>query len=140
MRLPSGEGIHEVTQQNLINNLKDLFESFIKAIATAIEEKSNYTGGHIQRVAELTLMIADKINQMTEGPFTDTNFNKDEMEELRIAAWMHDTGKITTWLHDFRYVCVLIVSMSPYGWIDFQPHPHLGIGTLFHPPHKSFEQ
>ena len=88
-----------LTQQNLINNLKDLFESFIKSIATAIEEKSKYTSGHIQRVAELTIMIADEINQMTEGPFTDTCFSKDEMEELRIAAWMHDTGKITTAEH-----------------------------------------
>lgn len=88
-----------LTQQNLINNLKDLFESFIKAIATAIEEKSKYTGGHIQRVTELTLMIAEKINQMTEGPFADTCFSEDEMEELRIAAWMHDTGKITTAEH-----------------------------------------
>ncbi|NQU65461.1 MAG: GAF domain-containing protein [SAR324 cluster bacterium] len=85
-----------LTQQNLINNLKDLFESFIKAIATAIEEKSNYTGGHIQRVAELTIMIAEEINQMTEGPFAEICFSMDELEELRIAAWMHDTGKITT--------------------------------------------
>ena len=88
-----------LTQQNLIKNLKDLFESFIKAIATAIEEKSKYTGGHIQRVAELTVMIADKINQITEGPFADASFSKYEMEELRIAAWMHDTGKITTAEH-----------------------------------------
>jgi len=88
-----------LTQQNLIKNLKDLFESFIKAIATAIEEKSNYTGGHIQRVAELTTMIADEVNQMTEGPFSETSFSPDEMEELRIAAWLHDTGKITTAEH-----------------------------------------
>ncbi len=88
-----------LTQQNLIKNLKDLFESFIVAIATAIEEKSKYTGGHIQRVAELTIMIAEKINQTTEGPFANTCFNPDEMEELRIAAWLHDTGKITTAEH-----------------------------------------
>ncbi|MFH2129193.1 MAG: HD domain-containing phosphohydrolase [bacterium] len=88
-----------LTQQNLIKNLKDLFESFIKAIATAIEKKSNYTGGHIQRVTELTMKIAEKISQTTEGPFAETCFSQDEMEELRIAAWMHDTGKITTSNH-----------------------------------------
>jgi HD-GYP domain-containing protein (c-di-GMP phosphodiesterase class II) len=88
-----------LTQQNLIRNLKDLFESFIKAIATAIEEKSSYTGGHIERVAELTMSIADKINQTQEGPFADTRLSQDELEELRIAAWMHDTGKITTAEH-----------------------------------------
>jgi len=88
-----------LTQQNLIKNLKDLFESFIKAIATAIEKKSNYTGGHIQRVTELTMKIAEKINQTKKGPFSETCFSQDEMEELRIAAWMHDTGKITTSNH-----------------------------------------
>ena len=85
-----------LTQQNLIRNLKDLFESFIKAIATAIEEKSKYTGGHIERVAELTMQLADKINQSEEGIFGSTNLSHEEMEELRFAAWMHDTGKITT--------------------------------------------
>ncbi len=88
-----------LTQQNLISNLKDLFESFIKAIATAIEEKSKYTGGHIERVAELTLSLANRINQTTEGTFAKTSFTPDEMDELRIAAWMHDTGKITTYQH-----------------------------------------
>ncbi|HEB84467.1 MAG TPA: GAF domain-containing protein [Bacteroidetes bacterium] len=85
-----------LTQQRLIQDLKNLFESFIKAIATAIDEKSKYTGGHITRVAELTMMIAEKINEVDEGPFADVHFNRDELEELRIAAWMHDTGKITT--------------------------------------------
>ncbi len=85
-----------ITQHRLISDLKNLFESFIKAIAAAIEEKSKYTGGHIQRVAELTMRIAEQINGQTEGPFADVQFNADEMDELRIAAWMHDTGKITT--------------------------------------------
>lgn len=88
-----------LTQQNLVENLKDLFDAFIKAIATAIEEKSKYTGGHIERVTELTLELAKKINEVKEGPFADINFSNFEMEELTIAAWMHDTGKITTSQH-----------------------------------------
>lgn len=85
-----------LTQQFLINELKELFESFIHAIATAIDKKSKYTGGHIQRVAELTMMIADKINAATDGPFKDVQLSRDQLNELRIAAWLHDTGKITT--------------------------------------------
>ncbi len=80
----------------LIQSLKDLFESFIKSIATAIDEKSPYTGGHIRRVTELTMMIAHKINDAKEGPFAEVIFSEDELEELRIASWMHDVGKITT--------------------------------------------
>jgi HD-GYP domain-containing protein (c-di-GMP phosphodiesterase class II) len=85
-----------ITQQRLIRELKELFESFIQAIATTIDEKSKYTGGHIERVAKLTMMIAEKVNETKEGPLRDVQFTQNEMDELRIAAWMHDTGKITT--------------------------------------------
>ncbi len=80
----------------LIQDLKNLFDSFIRSIAAAIDEKSPYTGGHIRRVTELTMMIARKINETREGPLADVHFSEDELEELRIATWMHDVGKITT--------------------------------------------
>ncbi len=85
-----------ITNARLIRDLQNLFESFIKTIATAIDEKSPYTGGHISRVANLTMEIADRINQAEEGPYADTHFTEDELTELRLAAWLHDTGKITT--------------------------------------------
>ena len=92
----SGQAAVLLTQQQLIDDLRNLFESFIKAIAMAIGERSHYTGGHIERVADLTMLIADKVNDLNEGPFADIQFSPDQMDELRIAAWLHDTGKITT--------------------------------------------
>ena len=80
----------------LIHDLENLLESFIKTIATAIDEKSPYTGGHIRRVAELTMFIAEKINERKQGKFAVVNFSEDQLRELRIAAWLHDIGKITT--------------------------------------------
>ncbi len=80
----------------LIRELKDLFYAFIKSIATAIDEKSPYTGGHINRVVELTMMIADAVNADKNGYFKNIHLNEDAREELLIAAWMHDVGKITT--------------------------------------------
>ncbi|HUV50105.1 MAG TPA: HD domain-containing phosphohydrolase [Anaerolineae bacterium] len=85
-----------LTNTQLIQDLKNLFYSFIKSIATAVDEKSPYTGGHIRRVVFLTMMIAEEINKSHDGPFKDIYFNEDEIEELRLAAWMHDVGKITT--------------------------------------------
>ena len=41
--------------------LKRLFESFIKLIATAIDKKSEYTGGHCERVPVITMMLADAV-------------------------------------------------------------------------------
>ncbi|MBM3330047.1 MAG: GAF domain-containing protein [Calditrichaeota bacterium] len=85
-----------ITNARLIKDLQNLFDSFIQAIAAAIDEKSPYTGGHISRVANLTMAIAGRIDATGEGRFAGTHFNSDELYELRLAAWLHDTGKITT--------------------------------------------
>ncbi len=85
-----------LSNNRLINNLENLLESFITAIATAVDEKSPYTGGHVNRVAELTLTIAEKINEAQEGPFAQVSFDEKALKELRMAAWLHDIGKITT--------------------------------------------
>ncbi|MEN6318734.1 MAG: HD domain-containing phosphohydrolase [Syntrophaceae bacterium] len=85
-----------ISNNRLIHDLENLLESFIKTIATAIDEKSPYTGGHVRRVSELTMTIAEKINEAKEGPFAGVFFNEDKMKELRISAWLHDVGKITT--------------------------------------------
>jgi HD-GYP domain-containing protein (c-di-GMP phosphodiesterase class II) len=85
-----------LSNNRLIQELENLMESFIRAIATAIDEKSPYTGGHVRRVAELTMDIARKINDTAEGSYAAVHFSDDELKELQIAAWLHDVGKITT--------------------------------------------
>lgn len=85
-----------LSQNRLIQDLENLLEAFVKTIALAVDEKSPYTGGHIRRVADITMAIADKINKTDEGPFSQVQFNEDQMKELRFAAWLHDLGKITT--------------------------------------------
>ncbi len=85
-----------ISNNRLIHDLENLLESFIRSIATAIDEKSPYTGGHVRRVSELTMAIAEKINKSVEGPFAGICFDEDKLKELRISAWLHDVGKITT--------------------------------------------
>lgn len=85
-----------LTNHNLMEGLRKLFEAFIKMIADAIDEKSPYTGGHCQRVPELTMMLAEAASRNQIGPLKDFTLNPQEHYELRIAAWMHDCGKVTT--------------------------------------------
>lgn len=85
-----------LTNHNLIEGLKNLFESFIKLIADAIDEKSPYTGGHCQRVPELTIMLAQAAIKVNKGPFSDFDLTEKEFYELKIAAWLHDCGKVIT--------------------------------------------
>ncbi|SDK82541.1 HD-GYP domain, c-di-GMP phosphodiesterase class II (or its inactivated variant) [Maridesulfovibrio ferrireducens] len=84
-----------LTNAQLIQGLKDLLYSVIQSIAAAIDAKSPYTNGHIERVVDLTMMIAETVNNATEGKFADMQFTIDELEELKLAAWMHDVGKIS---------------------------------------------
>ena len=88
-----------LTNQQLINELKNLFEKFIELIARAIDEKSPYTGEHCRRVPELAMMLADAVNEMHEGPLGDFRLTDEQLYELRIAAMLHDCGKITTPVH-----------------------------------------
>jgi response regulator RpfG family c-di-GMP phosphodiesterase len=75
---------------------KNFIDAFIQSIVTAIDEKSPYTGGHVKRVVDITMMLANAINENNDPPLDKISFSPEELEEIRLAAWMHDVGKITT--------------------------------------------
>ena len=85
-----------IDNQQLIEAQKALMDSMIKVMAHAIDAKSPYTGGHCQRVPELTKMLASKASEQTEGPFKDFKLDEQQWYELHVAAWLHDIGKVTT--------------------------------------------
>ena len=82
--------------QNLLAAQRNLWDSLIELLATSIDNKSPYTGGHCQRVPVLTKMIAQSACEADYGIFKDFNLDDDEWYELHVAAWLHDCGKITT--------------------------------------------
>ncbi len=88
-----------LTNRQLILQLEELFESFIKVINYAIERKSDYTGKHLERVPELTMMLAEAANDADEGPLKDFRMTERDRMELRIAGLLHDCGKIVTPVH-----------------------------------------
>ena len=85
-----------MTNHNLIEGLKGLFEAFIELIADAIDQKSPYTGGHCRRVPELTMMLTRAAIEAQTGPFANFKMNESEFYELKVASWLHDCGKVTT--------------------------------------------
>ena len=88
-----------LTNRMLINQLEQLFESFINMINSAIDEKSPYTGGHCQRVPALTMMLAEAVNETEQGPLSDFHMSDKDRYELKIAGLLHDCGKVTTPVH-----------------------------------------
>ena len=88
-------GVTLQTKQ-LIDQQKALFEAFIDLIIEAIDAKSPYTGEHCQRVPVIASMLADAVCAEKQGIFSGCEWSDDEWEELRVAAKLHDCGKITT--------------------------------------------
>jgi HD-GYP domain-containing protein (c-di-GMP phosphodiesterase class II) len=82
--------------QQLLEGQKRLLDSFIELIASAIDAKSPYTGGHCQRVPELTKMMAQAACESNEKTFKSFNLNEEQWYELHVGAWLHDCGKVTT--------------------------------------------
>ncbi|MEM9072912.1 MAG: HD domain-containing phosphohydrolase [Myxococcota bacterium] len=85
--------------QMLLEDQRQLLESFIQMIAAAIDSKSPYTGAHCERVPVLTLMLAEAACKSAEGTFAEFDLSEEEWYELKIAAWLHDCGKVTTPVH-----------------------------------------
>ena len=90
------QGAVALTNKRLVKELKTLFEAFIQLIAKAIDEKSPYTGGHCERVPEITMMLADAVEKVDYGKYKDFSMTEEERYELYIAGWLHDCGKVAT--------------------------------------------
>lgn len=88
-----------LTNRQLIVQLEELFESFINLINEAIDDKSPYTGGHCNRVPTLTMMLAEAVDNAKVGPLAGWSMDEKARYELKIAALLHDCGKVTTPVH-----------------------------------------
>ena len=62
---------------------RDLFLGSIRMLAAAIDEKDPYTRGHSGRVAKYSTLIGRELGLSAE-----------ELDKLRVAALLHDVGKI----------------------------------------------
>lgn len=85
-----------ITNKQLVDEMENLFGSFSKLIASAIDKKSPYTGGHCRRVPVITMMLARACDDIQHGPLSSFTMNKDDFHELSVAAWLHDCGKVAT--------------------------------------------
>jgi len=92
----SGFAAVTLESRQLFKMQEALLHAFIKLIAGAIDAKSPYTGGHCQRVPEITLMLAKAACESTDEKFSDFDLDANQWEELSIASWLHDCGKVTT--------------------------------------------
>lgn len=75
---------------------KSLLDSFIQVFAGSLDKKSPYTGNHCQRVPVITEWLTQAAQESEQEPFRNFSLNTKQWEELKMASWLHDCGKITT--------------------------------------------
>ena len=80
--------------RKLYNDIQTLFEGFVQAAVTAIEQRDPTTSGHSLRVAAYTQGLAEIVDQVSTGPYSASHFDHEQMREIRYAALLHDFGKV----------------------------------------------
>src|SRR5438105_4885491 len=80
--------------KTLIDSIQALFDGFVQASVTAIEQRDPSTAGHSGRVEGLTTRLARVLNEIGTGKFSDFFMSDDQLKELRYACLLHDFGKV----------------------------------------------
>ena len=83
-----------IDNKTLLDSIQALFDGFVQASVTAIEQRDPTTAGHSGRVEKLTTGIAHAINEIATGKYREVRMSDDQFKELRYACLLHDFGKV----------------------------------------------
>ena len=78
----------------LYEDIERLFEGFVTAAVTAIEQRDPTTFGHSGRVATMTVGLAEVVDRAGDGPYRAVAFTREQIKEIRYAGLLHDFGKV----------------------------------------------
>lgn len=79
----------------LTQELETLFESVIKTISKALDEKCSMSGNHVRQVSELSMVIAKAIHT-DQDTYQHINYSHDDFSTIKMASLLHDIGKVST--------------------------------------------
>lgn len=84
----------KLTNIRYLQDMKNLLHSFVEAFATAIDERTPYNGNHTRKVAMYAEKLAMEINEKYRQNQTKEYFDEERLEKLKLAALLHDIGKM----------------------------------------------
>ena len=90
----AGQAAVSLENSQLYEAIERLFEGFVSAAVTAIEQRDPTTSGHSERVALMTCALAEAADRAGAGPFREVRFTRGQLRELRYAGLLHDFGKV----------------------------------------------
>ena len=87
-----------ITIQNVryVNDIKELFRSFVRVMSSAVDERTPYNGSHTRHMAEYGSRFLDYLNQQAVQAGEPAPFSPARREELLMSVWLHDIGKLVT--------------------------------------------
>lgn len=94
MRALASQAAVAVENNLLYESIERLFEGFVTAAVTAIEQRDPTTSGHSFRVADLTVELAKVVDRVDTGHLAGERFSVDQIREIRYASLLHDFGKV----------------------------------------------
>src|SRR6202521_5117300 len=83
-----------IDNKNLLDSIQALFDGFVQASVTGIEQRDPSTAGHSGRVEGLTTRLARAVTEIDTGTYRSVSLSDDQMKELRYACLLHDFGKV----------------------------------------------
>lgn len=78
----------------LYDEIRQIFDGFVRASVQAIEQRDPTTSGHSMRVSVLSTGLAEAVDRVPSGAYRDVRFTKRDLKELEYASLLHDFGKI----------------------------------------------
>lgn len=90
----AGQAAVSIENSLLYEDIERLFEGFVTAAVTAIEQRDPTTFGHSGRVATMTVGLAEVVDRAGDGPYRQIGFSREQLKEIRYAGLLHDFGKV----------------------------------------------
>jgi len=90
----AGQAAVSIENSQLYQDIERLFEGFVEASVTAIEQRDPTTFGHSGRVASMTVALAETVDGVTDGAYAHMRFSRQELREIQYAGLLHDFGKV----------------------------------------------
>ena len=90
----AGQAAVSIENSQLYEDIERLFEGFVRASVTAIEQRDPTTFGHSGRVASMTVALAETVDRSDDGPYRHVAFSREDVRQIRYAGLLHDFGKV----------------------------------------------
>ena len=94
LRAIASQAAMSLQKNALLEDINQLFESFVQASVKAVEQRDPTTSGHSFRVAETTVALLHALPASGLARFRQLDLTPDHIREVRYAALLHDFGKV----------------------------------------------